>query len=219
MPKHPSLKRHDQREVDWHLSPDLVPYDMALSKMTEHVKGIQNGSLKELVWLLEHPPLYTLGTSAKKQDFLTPSPLPVFQTGRGGQITYHGPGQRIVYLMLDLSKRCMDLKAYVWALEEWMLLTLKAFDVRAYRSQGNIGLWVKSPSHQEQKIAALGVRVQKWVTSHGIALNVHPDLSYYHNIVPCGIKDRGVTSLSELGSSVSLEEVDTVLRKTFVTVF
>ena len=203
---------------EWIISKDLIPYEEALDTMNIRVKSLQEGTAKELLWALEHPPLYTLGTSAKPEDILDKT-LPSYKTGRGGEVTYHGPGQRVVYAMLDLSKRTKDIRAYVWALEEWLLLTLKEFGVEAFRREGRVGLWVPENSLRDNKIAAIGVRVSKWVTFHGIALNVDPDLSHFKGIVPCGIKGHGVTSLRELGINATLSDVDQALQQTFPEVF
>ncbi len=211
------MKRDPQPE--WLMSKDIVSYKDALSFMDSRVKALQKGAAQELLWALEHPSLYTLGTSAKPQDVLNKT-LPAYETGRGGEVTYHGPGQRVVYVMLDLSQRTKDIRAYVQALEDWILLTLKEFGVDACRREGRIGLWVpKENSTGDNKIAAIGVRVSKWVTFHGIALNVNPDLSYYQGIIPCGIRGHGVTSLHELGVKTSLTDVDKALQKTFSKVF
>jgi lipoyl(octanoyl) transferase len=182
--------------------------------MEGRVSAIQAEAAPECVWFLEHPPLYTMGPRGHADDLLGLPNHPVFQTPRGGQTTYHGPGQRIIYLMLDLNARYQDIRRYVYELEEWIIQALAVFDVKGERREGRVGIWVLK-NGQECKIAALGVRVQKWVTSHGIAINAHPDLDAYRTIVPCGLKEYGVTSLKDLGLSVTLEEVDWVLRKTF----
>jgi len=190
-----------------------VDYEDALRWMDQRVQDIQKGHAPECLWFLEHPPLYTLGTSGKSADILASATLPTFETGRGGQVTYHGPGQRIVYLMLDLKTRKQDVRWYVHTLEDWLIQTLAAFGLQGERREGRVGIWVQKEG-RDHKIAALGVRLQKWVTSHGIALNVSPDLSAYQHIVPCGLNHYGVTSLADIGVKVSLEEVDTVLLKT-----
>jgi lipoyl(octanoyl) transferase len=174
------------------------------------------------VWLLEHPPLYTAGTSALSSDLLTPDRFPVFRTGRGGQFTYHGPGQRVAYVMLDLNRRTADVRAFVQALEEWIIRTIGTFGIAGERRPGMIGVWVRRPEKGpgvEEKIAAVGIRLRRWVSFHGIALNVAPDLSHFAGIVPCGIRDRGVTSLADHGVNASMEEVDRVLRHEFEAVF
>jgi lipoyl(octanoyl) transferase len=200
-----------------------VPYEAACAVMAERVAGIVAGTAPELVWLLEHPPLYTAGTSAKPEDLVTPSYLPVHRTGRGGQYTYHGPGQRIAYVMLDVKRRFGDVRAYVAALEDWVIDTLAVLGVHGERWPGRVGVWVRQQSGSDAeagidphaKIAAIGVRLSRWISSHGIALNVTPNLAHYAGIVPCGIRDAGVTSLAALGRGASLDEVDRVLRKAF----
>ena len=209
--------------MEWKISHGLTEYSAALEAMAARVTAIQAGQAEELVWLVEHPPLYTLGTSAKATDILT-GDIPSFETGRGGQVTYHGPGQRVVYLMLDLKKRAAlhgeqpDLRAYVQQLEQWIILTLAQFGIECFTREGRVGVWVDSPNG-EAKIAALGVRVQKWVTSHGIAINLNPDLSHYVGIVPCGIREFGVTSMHALGATVSMAKLDTALQHSFTKVF
>jgi lipoyl(octanoyl) transferase len=190
--------------------------------MAERVAAIIAGTATELVWLLEHPPLYTAGTSARPEDLLAPALLPVYPTGRGGQYTYHGPGQRVAYVMLDVKRRIGDVRGYVAALEDWIIDTLALLGVSGERSPGRIGVWVRrapeasaSDGDARDKIAAIGVRLSRWVSSHGVALNVAPDLAHYAGIVPCGIRDAGVTSLAALGRDTSLEEVDRALRTTF----
>ncbi len=204
--------------MEWNTTPGWTDYAAALKTMAARVEAIQQGTAQELAWLVEHPPLYTLGTSAKATDVLGNSPFPSYETGRGGQVTYHGPGQRVAYLMLDLNKRGKDLRAYVKQLEQWIILTLAEFGIEGFLREGRIGVWVDT-GRGEAKIAALGVRVQKWVTSHGIALNVNPDLSHYAGIVPCGIREFGVTSLAAMGVEATMDEVDAVLRRQFDTVF
>ncbi len=209
--------------VDWAVSDGLVPYAEALAAMEARVAAIRAGTAPELIWLLQHPPLYTAGTSAKPQDLLD-ARFPVHATGRGGQYTYHGPGQRIAYVMLDLAKRGRDLRNFVCRMEDWVIDSLGQFGIRAERRPGRVGVWVsrpdKGPSQgaagREDKIAAIGVRVRHWVTYHGLSLNVEPDLGHYSGIVPCGIHDDaatpfGVTSLVDLGLPVSLDDVDTIL--------
>ncbi len=187
--------------------------------MESRVQEIQEGKSRELLWLLEHPHLYTAGTSAKDSDILDQSRCPVYKTGRGGQVTYHGPGQRVAYVMLDLKKRDPDIKAYVRDLEQWLINTLAEFQITAERRKGRVGLWVSHDNGREDKIAAIGVRVKKWVTLHGVALNVDPDLSYYSGIVPCGISGHGVTSMAKLGVAVSQAEVDDALKRQFELTF
>lgn len=206
--------------MEFKTSTELVEYEDALSFMDERVAGIRDGSSDECVWLLEHPPLYTAGTSAKDHDLLDPR-FPVFKSGRGGEHTYHGPGQRVAYAMLNLKERqgVPDIKKYVWQLEEWIIRTLAAFDVVGERRCGRVGIWVVMPDGSESKIAAIGVRVRHWITLHGIAINVDPDLAHFGGIVPCGISEHGVTSLKALGVDASMEEVDAVLQREFGTVF
>ncbi len=194
-------------------APPLHCYTATLEWMSTRVSAIQAGTEPECLWFLEHPPLYTLGTSGKALDILPSATLPTFQTGRGGQVTYHGPGQRIVYAMIDLRKREQDLRLYVATLEEWIIQALAHFEIKGERRPGRVGIWVEK-KRKDHKIAALGVRVQKWVTSHGFALNVSPDLTAYQHIVPCGLSQYGVTSLADLGVTVTMEEVDEVLIKT-----
>lgn len=203
--------------LEWLVTSELVPYPKALEEMETRVRQLLAGEAGEWVWCLEHPPLYTAGTSAKARDLLS-NDFPVFQSGRGGQMTYHGPGQRVVYLMLDLRHRVQDLRLYVSTLEQWISTVLKRFDVEATPRAGRIGLWVETPQGEE-KIAAIGIRVKKWMTLHGIALNVHPDLDPFKGIIPCGLKDFGVTSLQKLGKNVSMREVDQALQEAFLEFF
>jgi lipoyl(octanoyl) transferase len=205
--------------VEWRISAGLVAYPEALAAMEERVTAIRAGAARELVWLLEHPPLYTAGTSARSQDLLAPTRFPVFEAGRGGQYTYHGPGQRVAYVMLDLQRRKPDLRRYIGQLEEWAIRALARFNVRGERRQDRIGIWVVKPGGQEAKIAAIGVRVRRWVTYHGVAINVDPDLEHFGGIVPCGIKGFGVTSLADLGLTTTLPELDAALMATFDEVF
>src|SRR5712675_1979680 len=209
--------------VEWRISDTPVPYLEAVAAMESRVGDIASRQASELVWLLEHPPLYTSGTSGKAEDLLDPR-FPMFATGRGGQITYHGPGQRVAYVMLDLKRRRPDVRAYVAGLEEWIIRTLAAFNVRGERRENRIGVWVKRPDKgfgHEDKIAAIGVRLRKWVSFHGIAINVEPDLSHFSAIVPCGVADPryGVTSLVDLGHPVAMADVDVALRQAFAEVF
>lgn len=203
---------------EWLVSTRPVPYSEALEAMEKRVLAIQEGKAPELVWLLEHPPLYTAGTSAKAADLLNPR-FPVFETGRGGQYTYHGPGQRVIYAMLDLNLRGKDIRCYVHNLEQWIIEALKLLDVEAVRREGRVGLWVPRDEHRDDKIAAIGVRVKRWVTMHGAAINVAPDLSHYAGIIPCGIREHGVTSLAALGKTASLADMDEALRRSWNRVF
>ena len=209
--------------LEWRISAGLVHYPTALAEMEARVAAIHGGALPEQVWLLEHPPLYTAGTSARPEDLLVADALPVYRAGRGGQLTYHGPGQRIGYVMLDLAARGGDLRAYVHALEEWIIRTLARCRIKGERREGRIGIWVESDG-REDKIAALGVRVRHGVTFHGIAINRDPDLRHFAGIVPCGIKESaeqpfGVTSLEKLGRHVTQAQLDAALQSTFGEVF
>jgi lipoyl(octanoyl) transferase len=187
--------------------------------MAERVAAIRTGTAPELVWLLEHPPLYTAGTSAREADLLDPGGIPVYRTGRGGQYTYHGPGQRVVYVMLDLKRRGADIRHFVHNLEAWAIAALWRFNVRGERRDGRVGIWVPREGGREDKIAAIGVRVRRWVSFHGVAINVEPDLSRFQGIVPCGIRGHGVTSLHDLGLPVTMPDVDVALRDSFDEVF
>jgi lipoyl(octanoyl) transferase len=209
--------------VEWRISDTPVPYPEAMAAMEARVADIAAQNAPELVWLLEHPSLYTSGTSGKPQDLLDPR-FPIFATGRGGQLTYHGPGQRVAYVMLDLKRRRPDVRAYVAGLEEWIIRTLAAFNVRGERREDRVGVWVNRPdkgSGFEDKIAAIGVRLRRWVSFHGIAINVEPDLTHFEAIVPCGVADPryGVTSLVDLGYPVTVADVDLALRPAFEEVF
>src|SRR5262245_30147416 len=207
--------------TEWDFSSGLVPYVQAVRSMEERVAAIGRGTASERVWLLEHPPLYTAGTSAKEQDLLEPK-FPVFKTGRGGQYTYHGPGQRVAYVMIDLNRRGRrDVRLFVRDLEEWLIRALARLGVEGERRKGRVGIWVAARDGREDKIAAIGVRLKQWVSYHGISLNVCPDLSHYSGIVPCGIAQEqlGVTSLAKLGIGTSLADTDIALKKAFVEIF
>ncbi|MBC7134563.1 MAG: lipoyl(octanoyl) transferase LipB [Oceanibaculum nanhaiense] len=210
-------------DPEWRISYQSVAYPDALAEMDARVQAIREGSAPELLWLLEHPPLYTAGTSAKPDDLLAPGRFPVYQAGRGGQYTYHGPGQRIVYAMLDLRRRNPDLRCYVHALEEWVIRALARFNVTGERREGRVGIWVARHDlglpMREDKIAAIGVRVRHWVTFHGLSINVEPELAHFQGIVPCGIAQHGVTSLVDLGLPVTMDDLDVALRETFDEVF
>jgi lipoyl(octanoyl) transferase len=206
-------------EIEWRIDRIPVDYERAVGEMEMRVAAIREVAAPELVWLLEHPPLYTGGTSARDEDLLDPRRLPVHRTGRGGRYTYHGPGQRIAYVMLDLTRRDRDVRCHVHRLEEWMIRTLARFDIRGERRDGRVGIWVARPGGGEEKIAAIGVRVRRWVTYHGVALNVDPELDHYRGIIPCGIADHGVTSLAKLGVAATMEEVGRTLRATFGEIF
>jgi lipoyl(octanoyl) transferase len=209
--------------VEWRVSTAPVPYPEAVATMESRVAAIADGEAAELVWLLEHPPLYTSGTSGKDADLLDPR-FPLFSTGRGGQLTYHGPGQQVAYVMLDLKRRRPDVRAYVAGLEQWIIQTLATFNVRGERREDRVGVWVARPDKgmgHEDKIAAIGVRLRRWVSFHGISINVEPDLMHFAAIVPCGVVDPryGVTSLADLGLPVTMGEFDVALRRAFEEVF
>ncbi|APO67745.1 octanoyltransferase [Rhizobium gallicum] len=214
------------KPVRWRISDGLIPYSEAVETMEREVALIAEGG-DELVWLVEHPPLYTAGTSANAKDLVQPDRFPVFATGRGGEYTYHGPGQRVAYVMLDLKRRRQDVRAFVVALEEVVILTLDSMNVRGERREDRVGVWVRRPekpqlpdgSMSEDKIAALGIRLRRWVTFHGLSLNVDPDLDHFAGIVPCGISAYGVTSLVDLGLPVMMADVDIRLREAFESVF
>jgi lipoyl(octanoyl) transferase len=208
--------------VEWIIAEGLTGYEQAVAFMEDRAAAIADGRAPELVWLVEHPPLYTAGTSADAGDLVDPDRFPVHQTGRGGQYTYHGPGQRVAYVMLDLKRRTPDLRRYVAALEAWLIATLGEFNIRGERREDRVGVWVRRPDKGEaveDKIAAIGIRVRRWVSFHGISLNVEPDLSHFSGIVPCGVTEHGVTSLVDLGIPVTMPEVDAVMRKTFEGIF
>jgi lipoyl(octanoyl) transferase len=207
----------------WQVEPGLLPYETAVEAMQARISGIRAGTAEELVWLVEHPPLYTAGTSAKPGDLQDQNRFPTYAAGRGGQWTYHGPGQRVAYVMLDLHEAhgqvpARDVRAYVAGLEAWMILTLQDFGIKGEIREGRVGIWVVNGA-EEQKIGAIGVRVSRWVSWHGMALNVAPDLSHFTGIVPCGISEHGVTSLAALGVQASLAEVDAALQRNFTKVF
>ena len=213
--------------MEWITTPGLTSYDAALATMEARVAGIAAGTAEECIWFLEHPPLYTAGTSARPEDLTDPHRFPVHQARRGGQYTYHGPGQRVVYVMLDVGARGRDVRCFVDALERWVIAALARFNVTGHIRQGRVGVWVERPEKPrapdgglaEDKIAAIGIRLRKWVSFHGIAINVEPDLTHFDGIVPCGIRDHGVTSLVDLGLPVTMEDLDLALRETFDQVF
>lgn len=208
--------------VEWVVRDGLLDYEAAVAEMEARVAAIARGEAAERVWLVEHPPLYTAGTSADDADLVAPGRFPVFRTGRGGQFTYHGPGQRVAYVMLDLSRRKQDLRRYVAALESWLIETLAEFNVRGERREDRVGVWVRRPDKGdtvEDKIAAIGIRVRRWVSYHGVSLNVEPDLTHFDGIVPCGVREHGVTSLVDLGIPVTMPEVDAIMRGAFERVF
>ncbi|MDQ0394072.1 lipoyl(octanoyl) transferase [Labrys monachus] len=218
----PFLPRPDSPPVDWLVLPGLMPYEATVAAMEARAAAIADGKAPECVWLLEHPPLYTAGTSAQKTDLVQPGRFPVHESGRGGQYTYHGPGQRVAYAMLDLSRRRQDVRLLVASLEAWLIGTLWSFHVRGERRDDRVGVWVRRPERgdgAEDKIAAIGIRLRRWVSFHGIALNVDPDLEHFSGIVPCGIRDHGVTSLVDLGLPVTMADADLALRAAFEPIF
>ncbi len=204
--------------VKWEMAASPVAYPVAVARMEREAEAIAKGQAPERVWLLEHPPLYTAGTSASPRDLVTPDRFPVFKTGRGGQYTYHGPGQRVAYVMLDLKRRGQDVRAFVAGLEAWIIDTLAALGVEGERREDRVGVWVARPG-REDKIAAIGIRVRRWVSFHGISLNVAPDLCHFDGIVPCGVREHGVTSLADLGIAASMSEVDAALHASFERIF
>ena len=213
--------------VDWISEPGLLDYHRAVSFMEDRAAGIRAGTAPETIWLVEHPPMYTAGTSAQAEDLKDAARFPVYPTKRGGQYTYHGPGQRVAYVMLDVAARGQDVRKFVNDLEDWIIATLDQFNVKGERREGRVGVWVERPEKpplpdgtpREDKIAALGIRLRKWVSFHGLSINVEPDLSHFDGIVPCGITGHGVTSLVDLGLPVTMEDVDVALKKTFSTTF
>ncbi len=213
--------------VEWWISEGLTPYDEALAWMEARVDALIAGSADECVWLLEHPPIYTAGTSARPEDLLSPDRFPVYHARRGGEYTYHGPGQRVVYPILDLNRRGRDLRAYVRALESWVIASLADFQIRGERREGRVGVWVVRPDrptrpdggHSEDKVAAIGVRVRRWVAFHGFSINVEPELEHFDGIVPCGIDGFGVTSLVDLGIPASMSDLDLSLKRNFARHF
>jgi lipoyl(octanoyl) transferase len=205
---------NDTANIDWDTSDGQTAYPEALSRMTDRQNAIRENGARELIWLLEHPPLYTGGTSADPAELLSRQ-FPVYDTGRGGRYTYHGPGQRVGYVMLDLATRCKDVRCYVHAIEGWVIDALTCFGVEARRAEGRVGIWCDNQQGQEAKIGAIGVRIRRWVTAHGFAVNINPDLSHFGGIVPCGIAEYPVTSLADLGIKATMPDFDDVLSKTF----
>lgn len=213
--------------VEWQHLPGLAPYAETLAAMEARAEAIHQGTAPEAIWLLEHPPLYTAGTSAKAEDLTDPERFPVHAVGRGGQYTYHGPGQRVIYVMLDVGKRGRDVRCFVRDMENWVIATLAEFNVKGEIRPGRVGVWVTRPdktpnpdgSPREDKIAAIGVKIRRWVSFHGISINVEPDLSHFSGIVPCGIRDHGVTSLVDLGLPVTMADLDAALQRTFPRFF
>ncbi|WP_455474789.1 lipoyl(octanoyl) transferase LipB [Bartonella sp. B30(2025)] len=218
---------HDNSPVEWKVSHNLIEYPEALRYMQERVENIIMKSAREQIWLLEHPPLYTAGTSANKKDLLIPDLFPVYEAGRGGEFTYHGPGQRILYIMLDLKRRKQDIRAFISALEEWIIQVLAKFNIKGERREDRVGVWIKRSNDlsaqnsifREDKIAAIGIRVRKWVSFHGISINVNPNLTHYSGIVPCGIANHGVTSLVDLGFPITMRNIDIALKNIFEEIF
>ena len=213
--------------VEWIISEGLTPYSRAMAEMEAHVNAMIKGEAEERIWLLEHPPLYTKGTSAKMSDLLSPDRFEVFETRRGGEFTYHGPGQRVAYVMLDLNRRGRDVRAFVTHLEQWISATLLSFGVIGKVDPNRVGVWVERPEKAplpsglvaEDKVAAIGIRIRKWVTFHGISINLEPDLEHFSGIVPCGINDYGVTSLVDLGLPITMNDLDVALKHSFTEVF
>lgn len=213
--------------VEWRIEPGLTPYEQALAFMEARAEAIRQGAAGEMVWLVEHPPIYTAGTSARQEDLVDPDRFPVFNTGRGGEYTYHGPGQRVAYVMLDLKRRREDVRAFVAALEAWIIKALAAFNVKGERREDRVGVWVVRPdrpalpdgSPAEDKIAAIGIRLRRWVSFHGIAINVEPELGHFSGIVPCGVAEHGVTSLVDLGLPVTMTDLDLALKASFEEIF
>ena len=222
-PEAPIFGRQDTVAAGWAVSAAPVPYPQAVAAMEARAADIAEGRTGELIWLLEHPPLYTAGVSAKPGDLLDPGRFPVFESGRGGQFTYHGPGQRVAYVMLDLTQRRRDVRAFVAALEAWVIGALGRFNVVGEVREGRVGVWVErrraGEDAREDKIAAIGVKLRRWVSFHGISLNVEPDLGHFSGIVPCGVTEHGVTSLVDLGLPVTMDEVDYALRLSFEDIF
>ncbi|WP_455475450.1 lipoyl(octanoyl) transferase LipB [Bartonella sp. B17] len=218
---------HDNSPVEWKISDNLIEYPEALHYMQERVESIFTRTAREQVWLLEHPPLYTAGTSANKKDLLVPNLFPIYEAGRGGEFTYHGPGQRILYIMLDLKRRKQDVRAFISALEELIIQMLAKFNIKGERREDRVGVWIKRPKclstqnsiFREDKIAAIGIRLRKWISFHGISINVNPNLTHYSGIVPCGIKNHGVTSFIDLGFPITMCDIDIALKKTFEEIF
>ncbi|WP_276202389.1 lipoyl(octanoyl) transferase LipB [Ruegeria marisrubri] len=226
-PLSPAPASRYSRSMEWKITDGLTDYDQAVAFMEERVAAIAAGEAEECIWLLEHPPLYTAGTSARREDLTDPDRFPVYESKRGGQYTYHGPGQRVVYVMLDVGKRGHDVRRFVQQLEEWVIAALAEFNLRGEIREGRVGVWVQRKDKPltaagkpaEDKIAAIGIRLRKWVSFHGISINVEPDLDHFSGIVPCGISDYGVTSLVDLGLPVTMADVDVALRKTFDQIF
>ncbi len=208
-----------KQNINWIIDKSPVNYEIAVSKMKNIVKKIYLGSENEIIWLLEHPEIYTAGTSSSKTDLIGNTHIPIYKTGRGGKITYHGPGQRVIYTMIDLRKRKRDVKIFVNKLEETVINSLKELNLNAVRLPGIVGVWIESREKKYKKISAVGIRVSKWVTFHGISVNINPNLNNYSGIIPCGIKEHGITSLKNEGIPTSMEEFDIIFKKNFLRVF
>lgn len=205
--------KSNNSSVKWKLSPNLTEYHTAVNIMNNYIKNIKINKSSEIIWLLQHPSIYTCGRSAKSEHLLNTNNIPIINSGRGGQVTYHGPGQRIIYVMLDLNNREKDIRKYIYTLENWMITSLDKIDIKAYTVKNRIGLWVKGPKG-ESKIGAIGVRISKWITSHGISININPDLSNYNGIIPCGLKEYPITSIRELDSKIEMHEFDDIIKQT-----
>ena len=213
-----NLKSTNSKPIKWKYDKDLVPYNTAIIKMEDRIQKIYEQKSSELIWLLEHPSIYTCGTSARKEQILNHTEIPIVNSARGGQVTYHGPGQRIIYVMLNLNYRKKDIRGYVKTLENWMIKSLKHIGIKAYTCSNRIGIWADGPNG-ESKIGAIGIRISRWITYHGISINIDPDLSYYKNIIPCGLKDYSVTSFKELGYNYSMKEFDIIIKKSSKEIF
>ena len=203
------------RIIEWKITNSLVPYQSSVEAMEQRVAAIRTGAARELVWLLEHPAIYTRGSSANEDELLRTPRFPVFDTGRGGRYTYHGPGQRVIYAMLDLTRHGSDVRSYINKLEQWLIDTLSEFDINAERRLGRVGIWISGRDGRDLKIGAIGVRVRRWISFHGASLNVAPDLEHYDDIVPCGVWDQGITSITSLGMKLTMSDVDSALRYNF----
>ena len=203
------------RIIEWKITNSLVPYQSSVEAMEQRVAAIRTGAARELVWLLEHPAIYTRGSSANEDELLRTPRFPVFDTGRGGRYTYHGPGQRVIYVMLDLTRHGSDVRSYINKLEQWLIDTLSEFDINAERRLGRVGIWISGRDGRDLKIGAIGVRVRRWISFHGASLNVEPDLEHYDDIVPCGVWDQGITSITSLGMKLTMSDVDSALRYNF----
>tara|TARA_B100001750_G_C15450983_1_gene568912 strand:+ start:244 stop:873 length:630 start_codon:yes stop_codon:yes gene_type:complete len=207
------------KEIEWRFEKRIIPYESSHKPMKKRVENIINGSASELIWLLEHQEIYTAGTSAKFKDLLNPNKFSIYKVERGGQYTYHGPGQRVVYVMLDIRKRSQNLREFVWLIEEWIIKTLQTFDIKGERNEGNIGIWVKDKEEELKKIAAIGIRIRKWITYHGFSINFNTNISGYDGIVPCGISNKRITSMHLLGPKIERLDLDKAIKENFKQVF